>query len=825
MVNTDYTAEEVCRITHGHLVQAGKINRISDIGIDSRMFDFEPSSLFIAIRGKQKNGHDFIPELYRRGVRFFMVTELPDLSILPEATVIRVQDAVRALQALAGEHRRTSGTRIIGITGSNGKTVVKEWAYQLLFRDYHILRSPRSYNSQIGVPLSLLMLEKNHQLAVIEAGISQPGEMDILEKLIRPEIGIFTNIGDAHQNNFRSLDSKVQEKLKLFRNSEILIYCRDHTLIDAAVTRSELFSARRVLSWSFKKEADLTIHSQELAGNHTLLTGNFRGSTVRVEIPFPDAASVENSCHLWLLMLFLGFDSETINNRFATLTPVAMRLEQLAGVNGCVVINDVYNSDINSLSIALDHLLFQSKNQRYTVILSDILQSGESPENLYARVARLLRTRRIQRFIGVGEALSAQEHQFTGMETAFYKNTSAFLREASRKDFAQENILVKGARDFAFERIVDWLQEKSHETVLEIDLSRMTENLNFIRSRVQPETRIMAMVKAFGYGSGSYDIARLLEFNRVDYLAVAYADEGIALREDGIGLPVMVLNPEVSAYDAMIRYHLEPQIFSFRTLDLFTEALRQAGEVAPYPAHIKINTGMNRLGFNTDEIDALAARLTQNPVLHLKSVFSHLAGSDDPAFDAFTKNQISRFTTAADNLTRNFDYRILRHVLNSCGILRYPDAQMDMVRLGLALYGLTSCGGEQLKPVSSLKTTIAQIRTVQPGEGVGYTPKSVVAKPTKVAVISVGYADGLPRLLGNGIGRVWINGRAVPFIGNICMDMSMVDVTGVECSEGDEVEVFGRHLDIYEMAEHLHTIPYEVITNIDRRVKRVFVQD
>lgn len=827
MVNIDYQIDSFCQIVDGKFLRKGNTPNAFHVITDSRKFDVRPGAVFFAIRGKRRNGTEFIENLYQRGVRIFVVSENVDGSKCPEATIIQVRNTIEALQNLAADHREKLGTKIIAITGSNGKTVVKEWLYQLLYSDIHISRSPRSYNSQIGVPLSVLMLDKNHELGIIEAGISEAGEMASLEKIIHPDIGIFTNIGAAHEKGFANIEAKIDEKLLLFDRVKTLIYCKDHSKIHQRINAHHWKISPQFLTWGHSDDVDLRILSHSRTKDNTALKASFHGSYKEIVIPFTSDASIENCCHLWLFLLSMELDDNTIRERFLTLTPVAMRLEQLEAINGCILINDVYNSDINSMSIALDYLKFQSKNTKFTAILSDILQSGETEEKLYSRVAELLETRNIDRFIGIGEALKRHASLFKNLEATFYESTDAFLKSAERRSFSKENILLKGARNFKFEQIADLLQEKSHETVLEIDLTKMVNNLNVIRAKLHPETKIMAMVKAFAYGSGSYDIARILEYHRVDYLAVAYADEGISLRNDGIQLPILVLNPEVSSYDAMIRYGLEPQIFSFRTLRLFREALVQSGEQLPYPAHIKVNTGMNRLGFNLNEIDKLADELNGSRVLDIKSVFSHLAASDEEAFDDFTKVQVEKFTLAADLLSKRLDKKLLRHLLNSSGILRFPEAQMDMVRLGLALYGITTNreSREELEPVSSLKTTISQIREIEPGEGVGYNPKQRVLRKTKIAVLSIGYADGLPRLLGNGIGKVRISDQTVPFIGNICMDMSMVDVTGVECLEGDQVEVFGPHLDIYDMAVHLQTIPYEVLTNISQRVKRLFIQD
>ena len=825
MLRGGYEIDEFRKIIDGRFLNKSNQPTIKHIVTDSRKFELREGSVFFALSGSRGDGHSYLEDMYRTGVRIFVVSRDSGIPTLKNATIISVENTLKALQDFAAHHRRLFNFPIVGITGSNGKTIVKEWIYQLLYQDFHIIRSPKSYNSQIGVPLSVLLIDELHDFGVFEAGISQKGEMENLERMIKPGIGIFTNIGPAHQENFKSIDEKIDEKLKLFVNSEVVIYCRDHSKIHERI--SEKFDNTKLLTWSMEGDADLKILSSEVLGKKTILSGEYLGKSRSIEIPFTSPASVENGCHLWLLLLHLEMEDDKISDHFLKLTSVAMRLEQLDGINGCVLINDVYNSDINSLTIALDYLKFQSKNKLYTAIVSDILQSGEDEDKLYGRVADLLKSRGINRFIGIGKELNAHAELFSDLDSTFFESTGAFLQNVTQRDFSKENILLKGSRSFEFERIADFLQEKSHETVLEIDLTKMVENLNYVRSRLRPNTKIMAMVKAFAYGAGSYDVARILEYNRVDYLAVAYADEGVSLREDGITIPIMVLNPELSSYDAMIRYRLEPQLFSFRTLAFFAEALKSTTESAPYPVHIKLNTGMNRLGFDSGDIPRLAEELLKNRSLEVKSVFSHLAASDEEEFDDFTKTQISDFMRDADHLADKLNAPFMRHILNSNGILRYPEGQMDMVRLGLALYGLTTSPDFQgkLQPVSSLKTVISQIREVDPGAGIGYSPKQRLTQKTRIAIIPVGYADGLPRLLGNGGGNVLISNTPAPTIGNICMDMTMVDVTGIPCQEGDEVEVFGEHLDIYEMAEHLKTIPYEVLTNISQRVKRVFIQD
>ncbi len=792
--------------------------------LDSRIFQIQAGSLFFAIEGVRHNGHHYIAEVYQKGVRNFVVSDPSYISALQDINVILVENVLASLQKLAENHRNKFTYPVIGITGSNGKTIVKEWLAHLLDRDFNIVKSPKSYNSQTGVPLSLWRFQDEHNLALVEAGISEPGEMQLLARMIRPTTGIFTNVGPAHQENFADIDEKIKEKLSLFAEAETLIYCKDHPRIHEMIGVNFGDKPTRLLSWSRHPGADLVLTKETQNEDHTLLGGNFGGTYHEITIPFTHASSIENACHCWLLMLHMGISDAVIGSRMPLLPPIAMRLEQLAGINRCLVINDAYNSDVMSLEIALSQLKLQRKNKKFTAILSDILQSGEPQEILYGNVAALLHHYKVDRFIGIGPQLSAHSGLFSGENTRFFPDTETFLHTFRKDDFREENILIKGARNFAFERISERLEEQTHETILEIDLNRMQQNLNYIRTLLKPSTKIMAMVKAFAYGSGGYEIARFLEFNRVDYLAVAYTDEGVALRQTGIEMPIMVLNPEISGYDSMIRYRLEPQIYNFRTLQSFLQALERSDLEGAFPVHLKINTGMNRLGFDLLEIEALSAAIARTDLIRVVSVFSHLAASESAEHDARTLAQISAFEKAADQLRDILPQPFLRHILNSNGIDRHPDAQYEMVRLGLALYGISpdTEARKQLNPVSRLVTTISQIRIVPKGEGIGYSPKKLLATEKRIAVIPIGYADGMPRKLGNGIGHVVIDGKKAPFIGNICMDMSMVDITNISCAEGDEVEVFGEHRSIYALADELETIPYEVLTNISQRVKRVF---
>jgi len=824
MSRTAYQLSDISQII-GAEASIVEDETIRDLLTDSRTYIGGSGFLFFALKTNKNDGHKYIEELYRKGVKSFVVSERIDESLFHDANILRVKSPLQALQALAAEHRKKFSYPVIGITGSNGKTIVKEWLFQLLQPDLSIVRTPRSYNSQIGVPLSIWLMTVNRELAIVECGISKKGEMIHLEKIVKPSIGIFTNIGPAHQKNFTDLREKTVEKLVLFLETEVLISCRDHTLVQEVI--SEKYSGKH-LTWGKDPNSDLVILGVEKTANYSRIRAKYEGNESVISIPFSDDASIENACHCWLFLLHHGMDARTISQRLSQLSPIAMRLEKRTGINRCTIINDSYNSDLASLDIALDFLAMQAQGRDKTLILSDILQTGDDPESLYTKVADIIGRKDIKHLFAIGKEISSNAHLFEHLNVLKFENTETFLNAFHEHDFQEMAILVKGARTFGFERIVHRLEAKKHETVMEIDLNKMNQNLEYIRSLLNPTTRIMVMVKAFAYGSGSTEVAAALEYAGVEYLAVAYADEGVALRESGIKMPIMVLNPETVAYDTMIRYDLEPQIYSFSTLMKFEDALSVHSEKTPYKVHIKINSGMNRLGFDVSDVSELAPKLVAlKDKLNVYSVFTHLAGSDEAKFDRLTEKQIERYNESCKILIDGGIKDFMRHSLNSNGILRHSNYQMDMVRLGLGLYGLSSNEEfrKNLKPISTLKTIISQIRIASEGEGVGYSPQSSLPMKTRIGVIAMGYADGLPRALGNGVGEVSINGKKAPFIGNICMDMSMVDLTDIECDEGDEVEVFGKNNSIYTMAENLQTIPYEVLTNISQRVKRVFFKE
>jgi alanine racemase len=830
LISKRYTTTDIIEILKGRIYRYGEPERdVDEVIIDSRKPILTSNAIFFALVTPKDDGHRYIEELFNKGVRVFVVSEVPDNDIITrEAILIRVDDTLSSLQNFAFMHKKGYPIPVIGITGSNGKTIVKEWLFQLLNSKFNIVRSPKSYNSQIGVPLSLLQMSDEHTLAIFEAGISKPGEMREIGSLIDPEIGIITNIGPAHDEYFTSWEEKLNEKMWLFVMSKTLIYNGDDELIDKVAHEFLIHSSIEFFTWGYKAHNALRITNIQSNHQHTVIEAIHGGNTLRVIIPFTDKASIENAMHCWATLIKTGADNEFISVMMPTLTPVAMRLELKEGINNCSIINDSYNSDFHSLSIALDFLGQQQQHPRRTVILSDILQSGKKGLELYTEVANLLKSKKINKLIGIGPALKEFEKVFD-LEKSFFASTEEFLQKFDFATLHNETILLKGARVFEFEGILERLQQKAHETVLEINLDALIHNLNFYRNYIDDGVKMMAMVKAFSYGSGGFEIANMLQYYHADYLAVAYADEGIELRKGGISMPIMVMNPEEQGMDGMIRYHLEPEIYSFRVLDMLEKALLAHAEdlKEPFPVHIKFDTGMHRLGFEQEDVEQLVYRLLANPAIKVSSAFSHLVGSDDPSLDDFTDYQINLFRSLTEQLNLGLNYSFLRHILNSAGIQRFPHAQFDMVRLGISLYGVAANENEQdfLENVSTLKTVISQTKYIKPGDTIGYGRSYNVKSLMKIAVIPIGYADGLSRRLSNGVGKVWINGKVVPIVGTVCMDMCMIDITDVEANEGDTVIIFGKELPIQQLANALKTIPYEILTGISRRVKRVYFQE
>ena len=822
-----YSIQTIAKIIKAEFICAShKQEKIEHLLIDSRKLHFSKNTLFFAIHGMRLDGHNYVNELYKKGVRNFVVDRNIPVFKLKESNVLLVENTVDALQKLTAHHRSQFSLPVVGITGSNGKTIVKEWLHQLLHKDYHIVRSPKSYNSQVGVPLSVWNIRENHNLALFEAGISQPGEMDKLAPVIHPDIGVFTNIGAAHSENFVHNQQKIREKLTLFRKACLIIYCKDHHDIDQSIVEAWHNREEKpdLLSWTLTGKPAQVFYEEIDAQ----IRCTYKDVSFEFEPPFNDKASLENLLHCITFLLHLEMPTDGIIARIKSLERIAMRLEQKKGVNGCVIINDSYNSDLDSLKIALDFLKQQESTRQHTVILSDILQSGLSGPDLYEQVSALVKQSEVHRFIGIGSALEKSQHFFAGdnLETTFYPDTNTFLQQANEDDFENEAILLKGARRFAFENIGSFLEEKTHSTSLEINLNALVHNLNFYNSLLKEGTKIMAMVKAFAYGAGGHEVAKLLEFHRADYLGVAYVDEGVALRKVGIKIPILVLNPEERAFSAMVRNNLEPEIYSFSLFGKFVRYVKSLGLEKPYPIHINVDTGMHRLGFEAQDIQKLIKKIKANNAVFVKSVFSHLVASDDASYDGFTRTQISTFEKLSNEIISALSYPVLKHICNTGGISRFPVAHFDMVRLGLGLYGVDEHNQEKLLPVGSLKSTISQIKDVKQGESIGYSRAGIAKQDMKIATISIGYGDGLSRKLSNGKGRMFVHGKPATIVGNVCMDMTMIDITNIEkVKEGDTVEVFGEHQSVTELAKQAETISYDIITGISGRVKRVYFED
>lgn len=798
-------------ITKGKLLQLPLDRIISNLITDSRKPIISTESVFFAFAGHRHDGHQYITQLYTSGIRQFIIERKVETEKFPEANFFQTESTLKALQDIAALHRKHFTIPVVGITGSNGKTIIKEWLYQLLSPDKSVVKNPGSYNSQIGVPLSVWAIELHNQLAIFEAGISQPAEMEQLEKIIDPTIGIFTNIGTAHNQGFTSTEEKIVEKLKLFKRVEKLIYCADHLELGHIIQRQKLPS----LSWGFSSNA--TIQISKVKNEYEV---KWQKNSFVIQLPFSDKASIENCFHCVALMLYLNYDAAVIQSRVNQLKAIHMRLELKQGVNHCQLIDDTYNNDLAGLKISLDFLNnFQKKKK--TLILSDILQSGIKEEALAQNIYELIRQSGVTKFIGVGSILYSHQKSFShSILKDFYSTPSEFLEKLKADDFDNELILIKGARSFQFEKIVQRLQRKIHGTVMEIDLNKMVHNLNLFKSQLKPGVKLMVMVKAFAYGSGSEEVANLLQYHKVDYLGVAYADEGVELRKNNISLPIMVMNPAEENFHSLISEKLEPVMYNLKMLQAFIRFLE--GRTARI--HIEVDTGMHRLGFDQQDLPEVIAILKNNPSISVATVFSHLAGADEVGHDDFSKEQLNRFNNFYNSLSQSLSIKPLRHILNSPGILRFPDFQMDMVRLGIGLYGVnpTEEKFDQLQPVASLKTIVSQVRTINKGETIGYGRKGKAEQNMTIATIAIGYADGFTRSFSQGKGKVWINGKKAAVVGNVCMDMTMVDVTGIEVREGDEVIVFGNELPVYEVAGSINTIPYEILTNTSERVKRVF---
>lgn len=822
----EYTIEKITTLIGARRLGTAEAT-ISWLLTDSRSLCFPESTLFFALRSERNDGHKYIPELYNRGVRNFVVSSTPqNAADYANANFLKVTDVLSALQRLAERHRDEFDIPVVGITGSNGKTMVKEWLYQLLSPSMTVTRSPRSYNSQIGVPLSVWLLNERTQVALLEAGISEVGEMDALQDIIQPTIGVLTSLGAPHQENFRSLEEKCMEKLMLFKNASFIAYNTDDAVVSRCVRRSS-FKASKI-GWSRENPSEaLYIKNVSSGTDATTILYVYKGKEASYRLPFIDEASVECSFACAAIALHLGITAEQLDERMATLDPVAMRLEVKEGIHGCTLINDTYNSDINSLYIALDFMNRRpdQNGQRRTLILSDIYQSGETQQRLYEKVSELALNRGVQKFIGIGSVLKANASAIHVPECHFFEDVQSFVDSDVFRSLHDELILVKGSRAFGFDYIAELLEQKVHETILEVNLNALVDNFNYYRSLMKPETKLVCMVKADAYGAGAVEVSKTLQDHRVDYLAVAVADEGVTLRKNGITCNIIIMNPEMTAFKTMFDYDLEPEVYSFRLMDALIRAAEKEG-ITNYPVHIKLDTGMHRLGFDPDkDIDEVIDRLKHQNAIIPRSVFSHFVGSDSDGFDDFSASQFEKFQRAADKLQAAFGHKILRHIANSAGIEHFPERQLDMCRLGIGLYGVNPRNNNMINNVSTLKTTILQMRTVPADETVGYSRKGKLSQDSVIAAIPIGYADGLDRHLGNGRGYCMVNGCKAPYVGNICMDVAMIDVTGINCKEGDMVEIFGNNLPVTVLSDALDTIPYEVLTSVSNRVKRIYLME
>ena len=821
-----YTIEKITTLIGARRMGSAEAN-ICWILTDSRSLCFPETTLFFALRTERNDGHRYIPELYNRGVRNFVIDHKDDnLKDYPDANFLKVTNTLAALQRLAERHRDEFDIPVVGITGSNGKTMVKEWLYQLLSPQMNVTRSPRSYNSQIGVPLSVWLMNDHTQLALFEAGISEVGEMQSLQDIIQPTIGVLTSLGAPHQENFRSLEEKCMEKLQLFKHAKYVAYNSDDTIISRCMRRMGTTATR--IAWSRENASEaFYIYNVSVDGNATKVEYRYNGVASTYHLPFIDEASIECSFACAAIALHLGVAADVLDERMSHLEPVAMRLEVKEGVRGCTLINDSYNSDFNSLDIALDFMSRRPDHngRRRTLILSDIYQSGEAQGLLYSKVSQLALNRGVQKFIGVGKALKDNSSEINIPECYFFDDVASFTASEVFRDLHDELILVKGSRTFGFDYIAELLEQKVHETILEVNLNALVDNYNYYRSLMKPETKLVCMVKADAYGAGAVEVSKTLQDHRVDYLAVAVADEGVTLRKNGITCNIIIMNPEMTAFKTMFDYELEPEVYSFRMMDALIRAAEKEG-ITNYPVHIKLDTGMHRLGFDPlNDIDEVVDRLTHQNAIIPRSVFSHFVGSDSDDFDDFSASQFDKFQQAANKLQSAFSHKILRHIANSAGIEHFPERQLDMCRLGIGLYGVNPRDNHLINNVSTLKTTILQMRTVPADETVGYSRKGKLSRDSVIAAIPIGYADGLDRHLGNGNGYCIVNGCKAPYVGNICMDVAMIDVTGIDCKEGDMVEIFGNNLPVSVLSDALQTIPYEVLTSVSNRVKRIYLME
>ncbi|MBT3244314.1 MAG: bifunctional UDP-N-acetylmuramoyl-tripeptide:D-alanyl-D-alanine ligase/alanine racemase [Bacteroidetes bacterium] len=818
----NYSIKKLAAIVSG-VFEGNPDGIVKHIITDSRIYIQPANSLFVALHGPNHNGHLYLQELISKGVKYFMVDqECDDIDLTQGVTIIRVNDTLTGLQKLAQHYRQSFGGSVLAITGSNGKTTVKEWLHQVLSGRFKTEKNPKSFNSQVGVPLSILQMDNRAQMVVMEAGISRTDEMQKLERMIKPDWGLITNLGDAHQENFISHDQKILEKLQLFRGCKKLYYCSDHDTIRRNLTDINQKWNIPEIKWSYSQGTDLQILKIESAKTQTKIFAIYNKQEITIVIPFIDQASIENLIHIWLICLDQGLSPSEIQRGIDRLEPLSMRLEQKEGINGCTLINDYYNSDFQSIDNAINLLFQQTPQAGKTIIISDILQSGESATVMVEKIKIALEKKGFDNMIGIGPQLY-HYHQNTPFLNECYPDTESFLANFTPSGYSKQAILLKGARKFQFEAISQLLEKRIHRTIVRVRMPSLLNNLNKYREKLRSDTAIMVMVKALAYGSGTHEVARFLDHQRIDYLGVAFIDEGIALRDAGVISPIMVMNPDFNQAHSLISKNLEPEIYNLTALGKMEQAVAESGQKS-YPIHIKIDTGMHRLGFLPDAASSLASRL-KNSSLRVASIFTHLVAAGNPEHESFTKHQIQTFTLASQKMANILGYMPIRHILNTAGIESKPDSQLEMVRLGIGLYGISNDTALQLEEVIELSSYISQIHTISGEESVGYERMGRLEKGGKIGVIPVGYADGFDRRLGNGNWDVVINGELAPTIGNICMDMCMIDISHLDIKEGDEVILIGKSQSIKKMAETLITIPYEIMTSISTRVKRVYLFD
>jgi alanine racemase len=810
-------------IIKGEFLQYVRDLPISYLSTDSRKTINNESSVFFAIQGKIHDGHQYIDDLYNRNIRQFIIEnrDFP-LDKYPDANFYVCENSIFALQELAAYYRQLFNFKILAITGSNGKTIVKEWLSQILSWKYNVVKSPKSYNSQIGVPLSIWQINESHNFGVFEAGISTRGEMTRLERIIKPDIGILTNIGSAHDEGFRSRTEKLEEKMELFKGCKTLIYNLDDPLVHE--TLSKIRPECDKITWGTNPEAIFQIAaiSQEVKGSKIQIVHD--STAYEFNFKFTDRASIENIIHCIVYLLNSEWTLLEIQEGMDALQNISMRLEMKRGVNDTYLIDDTYNNDLAGLEIALNYLVNQKQRNKRSLILSDILQSGMSVSRLYEKTAVIINQNSLDKVIGIGAEIKNIEGHLKS-DFYWFKDTAAFLEEFDLNNFNNEIVLVKGARNFGLENVIRYLQEKLHGTVLEINLDALSHNLNVYRSYLKPDTKIMVMVKALAYGSGSIEVANLLEFHRIDYLGVAYTDEGVTLRKNGINLPIMIMNPSLDSLDKILEFRLEPEIYNLRLLKEINRYTKINNR--PVQIHIKLDTGMSRLGFDPEDLDEMINILKKNSQISVASVFSHLSSADISQHNLFTENQANSFKKATQYIENRIKKRFIRHIANSAAIIRYPEYHFDMVRLGIGLYGYDATGliNDQLQSIGTLKTEVSQIKKLKKGDSVGYGRREVIEKDSTIATIAIGYADGFFRSFGNKTASVWINGSMAPVIGNVCMDMTMIDISEIEAKEGDPVIIFGDEQPLKLLADSIHTIPYEILTNISERVKRIYISE